>query len=199
MSVNYGETIGHWYLRLNGFFVLPNFVLHKVENVSGGHSPSDCDLLAIRFPHVYEEVGGQKDDWDDWLMESFHGLERVTCLIVQVKTGNGDHPGNAFEPNRLKMAIQRFGMFPHDHAAGIASRFAGASAIVEDLFCIGKLLIAERPSEKSPEWQTLTLSSAVDFIRTRMGKYDHEKVAHRMFFPSDLIQYFASQATHPHR
>jgi hypothetical protein len=26
--MNYGETLTYWYLRLNGFFLLRNFVLH---------------------------------------------------------------------------------------------------------------------------------------------------------------------------
>lgn len=27
--MNYGETLAYWYLRLNGFFLLNNFVVHR--------------------------------------------------------------------------------------------------------------------------------------------------------------------------
>lgn len=61
--VNFAEEIAYWYLRLNGFLLLQNFVLHRM-----GRGPqrgtADSDLLAIRFPYVYEEIGGQDHDWD---------------------------------------------------------------------------------------------------------------------------------------
>ncbi len=33
--MNYGETLAYWYLRLNGFFPLRNFVLHPVHESAG--------------------------------------------------------------------------------------------------------------------------------------------------------------------
>jgi len=59
--MNYGETLAYWYLRLNGFFPLKNFVMHMPEERT---QHSDCDLLAVRFPLVSEDVGGGPDDWD---------------------------------------------------------------------------------------------------------------------------------------
>jgi hypothetical protein len=61
MTVNFGEELTYWYIRLNGFFPLSDFVLHRGEGI---RSPADCDFLAIRFRGVYEEVGGQASDWD---------------------------------------------------------------------------------------------------------------------------------------
>jgi hypothetical protein len=54
--MNYGETLTYWYLRLNGFIPMRNFVLHRA-NIEG-QAAADTDLLAVRFPHVYEEIGG---------------------------------------------------------------------------------------------------------------------------------------------
>lgn len=42
MSDNYGEERAYWYLRLNGFFPLSNFVVHKDEMVQ---YRADVDLL----------------------------------------------------------------------------------------------------------------------------------------------------------
>lgn len=69
---NYGETVAYWYLRLNGFFPLTRFVLHRNEETIA-HS-ADCDLLAIRMPHTYEVVGGNKIDWDNDRFEEW-GLD----------------------------------------------------------------------------------------------------------------------------
>jgi hypothetical protein len=60
--MNFSESLTYWYLRLNGFFPLSNFVLHR-RNIEDRPS-ADTDLLAIRFPHVFEQIGGQQDDWD---------------------------------------------------------------------------------------------------------------------------------------
>ena len=48
--MNFGETLAYWYLRLNGFIPMRNFVLHR----AGIQAPqsADTDLLAIRFPGV---------------------------------------------------------------------------------------------------------------------------------------------------
>lgn len=82
--MNYAETLAYWYLRLNGFFPLKNFVLHSsrreerlgregAEQNEGYIPGADCDLIAVRFPHVYEEIGGQprqeeaiEDNEGDW-------------------------------------------------------------------------------------------------------------------------------------
>lgn len=58
----------YWYFRLNGFFPLNNFVIHRTEKTN---YTSDTDKFAIRPPFVLEEVGGQSDDWDPLLREWF--------------------------------------------------------------------------------------------------------------------------------
>ena len=45
--MNYGETLAYWYLRLNGFFLLRNFVLHPLhESEANDRYTADSDLLA---------------------------------------------------------------------------------------------------------------------------------------------------------
>ncbi len=61
--MNYAETLAYWYLRLNGFFPLNRFVLHPPGGGPRAHA-ADHDLLAVRPPGVYEDVGGQPNDWD---------------------------------------------------------------------------------------------------------------------------------------
>lgn len=58
--MNYGEELAYWYFRLNGFFPLLNYVIHRCHDVDYS---SDCDLLALRCPNVFEEKGGQEQDW----------------------------------------------------------------------------------------------------------------------------------------
>ena len=81
--MNYGETNAYWYLRLNGFFLIENFVVHRTEEIA--HS-SDIDLMGVRLPYVFEEVGGQANDWDESLIEELNP-QIMTGVICEVKTG----------------------------------------------------------------------------------------------------------------
>ncbi len=83
--MNYSETLAYWYLRLNGFIPLRNFVLHPLRGAENKQA-ADSDLLAVRFPHVYEETGGQPNDWDHRLKDwGFLPEQEVISLIIEVK------------------------------------------------------------------------------------------------------------------
>ncbi len=111
---NFSETLTYWYLRLNGFFPIVNWVIH--DSGMAQRSPADCDLLAVRFPNVSEVVGGQLDDWD---IEKFDewGIDIRTQkvgFIVEVKTDQQIHRlernvTRSFNVDRLEPSLQRLG------------------------------------------------------------------------------------------
>lgn len=196
---NFGETLTYWYLRLNGFFPLTNFVLHKHDEHNNEVKYSaDADLLAVRFKHVYEPVGGQKDDWDKWFEEN--GLifgNRVTGLIVEVKTGRVEPElaEKAFSKARLRYAVKRFGFY-HDSSTVDArvTELASNSVVTSKRYRIGKLLVTAKTVnslQTYPPCLHITLSDIEDFISKRMEKYSDRKLGDRFFFPDELIQYFA--------
>ncbi|SHF32168.1 hypothetical protein SAMN02745195_02362 [Thermoanaerobacter uzonensis DSM 18761] len=85
---NFAEELTYWYFRLNGFFLLQNYVLHNIGE-ERQRGTADADLLAIRFPYVYEEIGGHSNDWDsekfsEW---GFNIEKNNLALIVEVKSG----------------------------------------------------------------------------------------------------------------
>src|SRR5690349_10390205 len=122
--VNYGEDIAYWYLRLNGFFPLTNFVLHPA---TGGERTSDVDLLAIRPPHPFELVGGQPDDWDRWLFDQL-GFGGLIGLIVEVKTGQ-HRALDLFRPQYVSKAVGRLGLLPLEEVARISRELAAAPLV----------------------------------------------------------------------
>lgn len=193
--MNYGETLVYWYLRLNGFFPLRDFVFHR-SVAFGGVQSSDCDLLALRLPHVYEEVGGRPDDWDDRFREWGIDLNSHTVgLIVQVKTGANDNtPGDAFSEDRLIMAIQRLGLVSHKSAREVARELASKATYeihtTRPPCVIAKLFVGQEPKE-SEEWLNLSLHDVDEFIRRRIEKYKERKLADRLRFPDELMQYLA--------
>lgn len=210
MSRNYGETLAYWYLRLNGFFPLVDFVMHKSDNLT---SNTDCDILAIRLPHVYERVGGTSLDWDRDHFEGMWGYDldvQTIGLIVSVKggtikpreillsDGNKAKVLSTFDHSELIYALERLGLFAPDEIA--------EHNLIEELLqrdkvqlpgtskCVGKLLISEELREDVLHpYANITISEISDFIYRRFETYQNKYKA-RFFFPDDLIQFIAWKA-----
>ena len=124
MSRNYGETLAYWYLRLNGFIPISNYVLHRPFGLQGRgpRRSGDADILAVRFPYSYELVGGQPGytsdnppgDWDGKFRDLWQ-LElgaAIIGLIVQVKSGVVARRKvcEAFAPERVEYGLKRLGI-----------------------------------------------------------------------------------------
>jgi hypothetical protein len=219
--MNFGEAFGFWYLRLNGFIPLTNFVLHRFRGGAGQNA--DCDVLAVRFPHVYETIGGEPEDWDNERLQKW-GLDHnknTLGIIGEIKTGEGyayKKVNGAFDLDRLKYSIHRLGFYQKERVEDIARHLLGVPSVTVDGFTVAKLFIYPEkappiPKERKPrkEWQPgdreveeedleivpclhLTLEEIEEFIRNRMRDYAEHKSGARMFFSGDLIQYFAWKA-----
>lgn len=182
--MNYGEEIAYWYLRLNGFFPITNFVIHRSIRIA--HS-SDCDVIAVRLPYVYEEIGGKPEDWDQDLAQELR-FDRILGVICEVKTGRYEL-GDIFRKEYVHYAISRIGLVPTGHIDAIADDLDN-KAIAEtsngNLIC--KLLIANDFKEPL-KFIFRSLNHAEDFIEGRVRKYEKEKYADRMYFGSELLQH----------
>lgn len=70
------EKLSLLYLRLNGFFVVPNFIAHSPENA---RNRAEIDALAVRFPHHREpEV---QIEPDAYLQFSTAHVDFVLCEV----------------------------------------------------------------------------------------------------------------------
>lgn len=199
--MNFGESLAYWYFRLNGFLPLANFVLHRPD--APRRHNADSDLLAVRFPHVFEEIGGQQDDWDNdrfagWGLDHFR---RTVCVIAEIKTGKyGEASINrAFRPQRVLYAVRRLGVVPADQCEAVCEALGNRGVVHHQDYCFAKVLIsnsmlASGTFENTAAHLHLELAEAVAFIRNRMNRYRPEKTAARMFFPGDLIQFLAWEA-----
>ena len=191
--MNYGETLAYWYLRLNGFIPMRNFVLHPLSKAKNRHA-ADSDLLAVRFPHVFEEIGGQPNDWDHTLKDwGFLPENEIIGLIVEVKTGKEVREADvvkAFSEERNRQAIRRIGMV--ENVNSVVEELRGKSIARRDAYCIGKLLFTA--SKREGIWLNITLQEAECFIQERLNKYSDPKMQARMFFPDELMQYFVWKA-----
>ena len=191
--MNYGEKLAYWYLRLNGFFLIEDFVLH---GHSTGRGTSDCDLLAIRPRNVTEQIGGTELTFDErfatlWQLD----LRAYTLgLIVEVKAGSSSGVANniALQPAGLTVEVARLGLFKQSLHARIAKDLITQAKYVGKQAAIAKLVISRDPPRTPPShWLNLTLAEAEDFIVKRLGNFAHTKQPDRMKFHDDLMQYLA--------
>lgn len=199
--MNFGESLAYWYFRLNGFLPLANFVLHRPD--APRRHNADSDLLAVRFPHVYEEIGGKLDDWDNDRFERWglNHFRSTVCVIAEIKTGQygAASINRAFRPRRVLYALRRLGVVPVDQCEVVCHELGNQSVVHHQDMCFAKVLIsssmlASGSFENTNAHLQLELAEAVEFIRNRMTRYRPEKTAARMFFPGDLIQFLAWEA-----
>ena len=203
--MNYGETLVYWYLRLNGFFPLVDFVLHRHEETIT-HS-ADCDVLAVRHPHTYEVIGGRDTDWDPKLSTmGVNFRDRIIGIIIEVKTGQDsaesrENVRRSFSNERTRYAVQRLGFWSQDNAARIADALNTEVSYQDDTFQVFKLLVADNlpPLEQPEKWKQLSLKQVETFIIERFKKYQDQKHPDRLRFPSDLMQYMIWKSSNRRR
>ena len=79
MAANRFELLATWYLRFNGYFTVPDFVVHKdYRNRPGG---TDADVLAVRFPHSCEYQRRFEFDHDPDLVTADKKIDLVICEV----------------------------------------------------------------------------------------------------------------------
>lgn len=179
--MNHAEWISYWYLRLNGFFPLHHFVVHRIPP----HIRStEIDLLAIRPPHVFEEVGGQDDDWDDSLITQ-EDRQRFIAMICEVKRGKNYSADTVFRPREIRYALNRFGILGRDQAQEVAEVFIQQPRIdASDSFQVRKLFIGDVLKGGDTPCDFVLLRHAQDFFKSRAEKYIKEKQEARVLFQS---------------
>lgn len=208
---NYAEQLAYWYLRLNGFFLVENYVYHQIQEDDEARAyNADADILAIRPPYYYEEIPHRERnehghwrylraplDSDNWLRE-LNG--RWIGAIVEVKGSENariEDIQRAFTPGRLRVSLNRLGLTPgveealNDLLAGDRFEYGGGSIL--------KIVFSQVAFEGP--WMNILLDDADEFIIDRMSSAQNylAKSGSRYFFPSELIQYMIWSANRRNR
>ncbi|MDP1510081.1 hypothetical protein L8C07_19055 [Paenibacillus sp. CMAA1739] len=181
MNANFGEELVYWYLRLNGFFIINNFVLH--QNSEG--RTSDADLLAVRLPYVYEETGGRLEDWDPLLFSYFEPGKTIG-IICEVKTGLNFNTNKIFQDYNVNKSVQRIGFTSNE--LDYQEIFDNSMVSFGD-YQIAKLLVTRKLDNPKSDCLHIKMVHIRSFLRERMHKYMDRKLGDRMFFSSSLLQY----------
>lgn len=189
---NYAEVLAYWYLRLNGFFPIADFVLH--------HKGGDTDILAIRPPFACEYVKGERLKENDLLIKIIKNDESdlyrsYIGIIAEAKGGKGENPisratiNKKFDLESLKYNLRRLGLFTNSEVTTIAEKLEQKKGVASNFISIHKVLFAhaQRFTPRSDDnFSFISLEVAKDFIEERMSL--DFKIEDWDKFNADIIQ-----------
>lgn len=182
---NFAEEISYWYFRLNGFFLLENYVSHKSETNTASYA--DNDLIGIRPKNVTEIIGlNNPNDTCDTLKKIIDFDEKMVGIICEVK--GGDSPTNKLNETKLNSCIKRLGLLYNDECINSAteilkttSKFECKDVAIHKIF----VSVSDSPIEY---WDKIEIKVMIDFIKTRIQLYKEKGNAWN-HYDSALFQY----------
>jgi hypothetical protein len=178
--MNYSEQLAYWYFRLNGFFLITDFVNHRNDNHVTTH---DTDLLAVKMPFTSEAIGG--DYLDEYITGKIHGV------IVEVKSGQYSASEVLNNQDILRESINRLGLLEEQDIDTSLAKLQTESKFENDSCIIEKILICSNQRRGiNPGFRLITLENVLRHIESK--KQIVQKNSDRLFFNSELIQFIFS-------
>jgi hypothetical protein len=108
------ERLAYWYLRLNGFLTIENFILH---DECGGPQRTDIDVIGMRFPHRREALRDYNDKLE-WMEDDPCFAAKATryVALVEVTIGRCKLNGPWTDPAKANIprALKAIGAFRDD-------------------------------------------------------------------------------------
>jgi hypothetical protein len=201
---NFAERIAYWYLRLNGFFPLTNFVLHR-----DGSSPisdtnmstGDTDIIAVRLPYTDEVVGGA--DGVDRAVFRRNGIriaDRICAVICEIKGGSTVDVTNLMSirsRHRLLYAVKRIGVFDENLIEVVVTSLLNNGEWMNESYYICTRLVMDTMHVEAAQRSRIkyiTLQKMDRFNIKRVAS-NPEKLSDWNFFNDDYIQYLIWRAT----
>jgi hypothetical protein len=174
--LNKPEALAQWYLRLNGFFTITNFVVHPTRR---GSQLTDGDIVGVRFPHRAEFPDGPGAD-----EEVFRRIDsRPYFVLVEVKRGFC-HLNQSWQmPNEPIVALlQDLGPFAKCQVQEVASKLIGngcydAETLHASLLFIGSKFDSALPTNAPKK----SWSELIRFIFDRFSEYHRVKADHEQW------------------
>ncbi|MDR5002496.1 hypothetical protein [Brevibacillus parabrevis] len=182
---NFAEEMAYWYFRLNGFFLLDNFVLHN-DGLDSTHS-ADIDILAIRQKYTYELIGGRETDKHELLFRNFDNNKNIG-IICEVKAGKSTpNDIRLRRMDRLRYGLERIGFFSQSRVDDLVVKLSSEPVASGQYHQVGKVLITD-DGRDVPGFICISLEEIHRFLKRHLKRYINPKSRSKHFFPSPVIQ-----------
>jgi hypothetical protein len=189
------ERLALWFLRLNGFLTIPNFIVHPEGPREDGAYPqqTDVDVLGVRFPFRAENRERPMPDHP-----LFSGEQRRQVVVIsEVKRRQCGLNGPWTNPRlqNMQKLLCAGGFRPREQADEVAASLYGKGiwhddAIVIRIVCFGDEHNAGVARSHGEVPQLLWKSDVLPFIYQRFEGYRLEKQMHHQW-DSDGKELFA--------
>lgn len=180
------ERLAFWFLRLNGFLTIPNFIVHPEGPRDDGAYPqqTDVDVLGVRFPFRAENRRRPMPDHPLFMAER----RRPMVVLSEVKTGQCGLNGPWTDPERQNMqkVLCAGGFRPAGQVDEIARALYGHGvwqdeSLVIQIVCFGNRhnsgLARSHPSVPQLIWH----QEVLPFVYRRFDEYKLEKQMHHQW------------------
>ena len=171
------EQLAYWYLRLNGFLTIQNFIVHPDR---GSGQRTDADICGVRFPDRAElRPSPMIDD------KSFTRIKTKPYLIIaEVKRGICSLNGPWTEPEKenLQRVLRAIGAFPENKVEIVAKAIYTTGVFSNNVYhftlaCFGGTANSDI-SKNFPDVPQILWDRVLAFIYRRFRKYRHQKASH---------------------
>jgi hypothetical protein len=164
------ERLAYWYLRLNGFLTIENFVVHPD---TGGNQRTDADLLAVRFGHRAENL--VRPMRDDPICSECSAFANV--IIAEVKTRecalNG--PWTREGDENIHRVLAAMGCFDPDQIPVAAQSLYQSGSYRGEIAQVRIMAFGDRKADLSIPVEQVLFNEMITFIHKRLTDYTREK------------------------
>lgn len=171
------EQLAYWYLRLNGFLTIPNFVVHPDR---GHNQETDVDVLGVRFPYRGENLHRPMKDESRFSRVR----EKSFIAIAEVKSGRCALNGPWTNPERQNMlrVLRAVGSFPKIEAELAAKSLYEVGHYQCQLYYVSLMCLGREPNpevaERYPQVPQILWTDVLAFIYRRFREYRNQKASH---------------------
>ncbi|MBW4465485.1 MAG: hypothetical protein KME07_08590 [Pegethrix bostrychoides GSE-TBD4-15B] len=171
------EQLAYWYLRLNGFLTIPNFVVHPDR---GSNQETDVDILAVRFPYRGENLENPMHDEEHFTAVK----EKSYIALAEVKSGICNLNGPWTNPKRQNMlrVVRALGAFPEAESKLVSKSLYERGIYSNQLYYVSLLCLGRDHNsdvtEKYPNVPQILWPNVLRFIHKRFHEYRQQKKSH---------------------
>lgn len=190
--VNKFEQLTLWYLRLNGYFTVPNFILHPD---TPGSERTDADILGVRFPYS-REVAGVEMKRDDSLVRQD---DKTDFIIAEVKRGVCRLNGPWTDPKleNMQYVLKWMGMVSKSEVHKVAEDLYTNQVCEREEWGLRLVCFGNRKSRRlHRNVLQFTHEEVVQFISDRFREHVDIKTSHKQW--DNFIKEFYTMAVQNH-
>lgn len=178
------ERLAYWFLRLNGFMTIYNFVVHPEEADPNGRfrQQTDVDVMGVRLPHRRENRKRPMPDHPQ-----FQG-DCTQFVLAETKSGMCSLNNSWRDASRENMqkALSAAGIVALDDIDKVAVELNARGQFRTDALWVRWLFFGRRfNSDLQAEFpdvpQLLWAADVLPFIHERFNEYRLEKRAHQQW------------------